>query len=155
MPDISPLMPMHQDPLLVSYVAQPWCDHWWWADTHHDAYSTRKDRNLSTAQDRPCLGQWKDVSSPCCSTEDRVPMNYINRHRWLKGPVITLRPRQSGRHFAGDILNAFFLNETLRTLIWITLKFVPNDPINDNPSLIEIMAWRRTGDKPFSETMTV
>ena len=34
-------------------------------------------------------------------------------------------------------------------------KFVPKGPINNIPSLVQIMAWRRTGDKPLSEPMMV
>ena len=35
------------------------------------------------------------------------------------------------------------------------LKFVPKGPINDIPALVQIMAWRRLGDKPLSESMMV
>ena len=31
------------------------------------------------------------------------------------------------------------------------LKFVPSDPIDNNTALVQIMAWRQTGDKPLSE----
>ena len=52
--------------------------------------------------------------------------------------------------------NAFsFLNENVRISIKISLKFVPKGPINNNPSLVQIMAWRRLGDKPLSEPMMV
>ena len=30
--------------------------------------------------------------------------------------------------------------------IKISLKFVPNGPINNIPALVQIMAWRQTGD---------
>ena len=36
-----------------------------------------------------------------------------------------------------------------------SLKFVPKGPINDIPALVQIMAWRRPGDKPLSEPMLV
>ena len=36
-----------------------------------------------------------------------------------------------------------------------SLKFVPKVPINGIPALVQIMAWRRPGDKPLSETMMV
>ena len=39
--------------------------------------------------------------------------------------------------------------------IKITLKFVPNCPINNIPSLVQIMAWCRSGNKPLSEPMMV
>ena len=35
--------------------------------------------------------------------------------------------------------------------IW--LKFVPIRPIDNKPSSVQIMGWRRTGDKPLSESM--
>ena len=35
------------------------------------------------------------------------------------------------------------------------MKFVPKGPINNNPALIQILAWRRSGDKPLSEPMMV
>ena len=37
----------------------------------------------------------------------------------------------------------------------ITLKFVPMAPINNNPRLVQVLAWRRPGDKPLSEPMMV
>ena len=50
--------------------------------------------------------------------------------RWL---INTLRPRQNGRHCADD-----------------NFKYTP---IGNIPSLVQIMAWRRPGDKPLSEPM--
>ena len=69
--------------------------------------------------------------------------------------VNTLRPRQNGRHFPDDILKCIFLNENLWISIQISLTFVPKGPINHNPALVQIMAWRRSGDKPFSDPMMV
>ena len=65
----------------------------------------------------------------------------------------TLRPRQNGRHFADDIFKCIFLNEDVWISIKISLKFVPKGPINNIPALVQIMAWRRPGDKPLSEAM--
>ena len=67
----------------------------------------------------------------------------------------TLRPRQSSRHFPDDIFKCIFLNENAWISIKISLKFVPNGPINKIPALVQIMAWRRSGDKPLSEPMMV
>ena len=64
---------------------------------------------------------------------------------------ITLRPRQIGRHFSDDTFKRIFLNENVWILIKISLKFVPKGRINNIPSLVQIMAWRRPGDKPLSE----
>ena len=48
-----------------------------------------------------------------------------------------------------------FLNENVWILIEVSLKFVPKGPINNIPALIQIMAWRRLGDKPLYEPMMV
>ena len=66
-----------------------------------------------------------------------------------------LRPKQNGRRFADDTYKRIFLNENVRNSIKISLKFVPKGPINNNPALVQIMAWRRSGDKPLSEPMMV
>ena len=67
----------------------------------------------------------------------------------------TLRPRQNGRHFADDIFKWIFLNENLWIPIKIVLKYVPQGPMNNIPALVQIMAWRRPGDKPLSGPMMV
>ena len=43
----------------------------------------------------------------------------------------TVRPRQNGRHL-----------------------FVPKGPINNIPALVQMMAWRRSGDKPSEPMVT-
>ena len=69
--------------------------------------------------------------------------------------VNSLRPRQNGRHFADDTFKCIFLNENVRIAIKNSLKFVPRRPIYNIPALVQIMAWRRPGDKPLSEPMMV
>ena len=61
--------------------------------------------------------------------------------------------RQNGRHFPDDIFKSIFLKENVWISIIISLKFVPEGPINNIPALVQIMAWRRPGDKPLSEPM--
>ena len=67
----------------------------------------------------------------------------------------TLRPRQNGRHFADDTFKPIFMNENGIISINISLKFVPKGLINNIPALVQIMVWRRPGDKPLSEPMMV
>ena len=67
--------------------------------------------------------------------------------------INSLRPRENKRHFADDVFKCNFLNENVWIPIKISLKFVPKGPINNIPALVQIMAWRRTGDKPLSEPM--
>ena len=68
---------------------------------------------------------------------------------------ISMRPRQNGRHFTDDIFKFIFLNENIWISLKISLKFVPKVRINKIPALVQIMAWRRPGDKPLSEPMMV
>ena len=65
----------------------------------------------------------------------------------------TLMPGQNGRQLADDTFNRIFVNENVRISIKFSLKFVTKGPINNIPALVQIMAWRRTGDKPLSEPM--
>ena len=65
--------------------------------------------------------------------------------------VNTLGSRQIFRHFANDIFKFIFLNENVWILLKIWLKFVPSVWINNFPALVQIMAWRRPGNKPLSE----
>ena len=68
----------------------------------------------------------------------------------------TLRPRKNGRHFPNDIFKWIFLKENVWISIKInSLKFLPRGPISNIPALVQIMAWRRPGDKPLSKPMTV
>ena len=69
----------------------------------------------------------------------RSPTPYgVTRPRW----VSTLRPRQNGLHFV-DIFKFI--------LIQISLKFFHKGPIYNKAALVQIVAWRRTGDKPLSK----
>ena len=63
-------------------------------------------------------------------------------------------PEKNGRHFADNIFKCI-LNENYWFLIKISLKFVPKGLINNIPALVQVMAWRRPGDKPLSEPMMV
>ena len=63
-------------------------------------------------------------------------------------------PGQNVRHFADDILKDIFVNEKLRVVNRISLKFVPKGPIDYKSSIIQVMAWSRPGDnKPFPEAI--
>ena len=52
---------------------------------------------------------------------------------------------------AGNIFKCIFLNENDKILIQISLKLVPRSPIDNKPALVQVTAWRRTGDKPLPE----
>ena len=67
----------------------------------------------------------------------------------------TLRPRQHGHHFPDEILKCIFVNENAWISIKFSLNIVPDGPIDNILTLVQIMAWRRLGDKPLSEPMMV
>ena len=52
---------------------------------------------------------------------------------------------------ADNIFKCIFINEKFGILISISLMFVANGPINNKSALVQVMAWRRTGDKPLPE----
>ena len=54
---------------------------------------------------------------------------------------------------ADDIFRCIFLNENERIPIRISPKFVPRNVIANKPALVQVMAWRRAGDKPLPEPM--
>ena len=54
------------------------------------------------------------------------------------------------RHF-----NCLFVIQNVSIVIYISLKFVPEGPINNILALIQIMAWCHSGNKPLSEPMMV
>ena len=60
-----------------------------------------------------------------------------------------------GRHSPDDIFKCISLNENIWILIKMSLKFVPKVPTSSNPALVQIMASRRLGAKPYSEPMLV
>ena len=54
-----------------------------------------------------------------------------------------------------DTFNRIFMNENVRISIKISLQFVPQGPINNYSALVQIMAWRRSGNKLSSEPMMI
>ena len=45
-----------------------------------------------------------------------------------------------------------FHEENVLYFDWISLKFVPEGPIDNKSMLVEVMAWRPTGDKPRADS---
>ena len=78
------------------------------------------------------------------------PADSVSLSKYEEHWVDTLRPRQNGCHFPDDIFRCIFLNENVQITIKISLEFVIKGPINNTPALVQIMAWRRPGDKPFA-----
>ena len=62
-------------------------------------------------------------------------------------------PGQNGRLFADDVFRCIFVNEKFFIWVKISLKFVTKGPVDNNPALVQIMAWHRIGDKLLSKPM--
>ena len=60
---------------------------------------------------------------------------------------------KNGWHFVDDIFRVIFVDENCHILISISLKYVPKSPIDNTPTLVQIMAWRQTSKKPLSESL--
>ena len=91
------------------------------------------------------MDRWQDIN---CANDDQV---YWSRPQWVT-------------HLGGDKMAAISQTKSLNAFSWMKmcefwlrfhLKCVPEGPINNIQALVQIMAWRRPGDKPLSEPMNV
>ena len=123
-------------------------------------YDGTNPSNLSTSCDCPDLNM--NISHDQLNTRPlsrQIPRTReIRQARLIDNITLLLmlnklRPRRNEQHFADDIRRRIFFNENVWISIKISLKFVPKGPINNIPTLVQIMAWRRSGDKPLSEPM--
>ena len=102
----------------------------------------------------PCVTGEHSLNAFCrmlTSDKNAAKSSGTNDNEYLN----TLRPKQNGRHFTDDIFTCIFLNENVWIPIEISPKFVPQGPINNIPALVQIMAWRRSADKPLSEPLMI
>ena len=87
----------------------------------------------------------------CWEAGDKLHGNTADFTHWGRDKMA----RQNGRHFPDGIFKCIFLNENIWISLKIWLKFVPKVRINKIPVLVQIMAWRRPGNKPLSEPTMV
>ena len=73
----------------------------------------------------------------------------LSRGRWVN----TLRPGPNGPFCRGHI-QMHLATEKCCILFQTSLKFVPNDPFDNNPKLVKILTWHQTGDESLSRPMT-
>ena len=98
-----------------------------------------------------CIPLWDVLTGSLFSVQSKQSLEEAVENCLLN----TFRLRQNGRHFADDIFKCIFLNENIWIAINISLSFVPKGPIDNIPALVQIIVWRRPGDKPLSEPMMV
>ena len=146
--------------------------HWWPSDTiSHYRYGSTLVQVMACCLTAPShyLNQWYLLAYSWSKFTENVAD--ITHHKFLKCTYLkillnlpganelmsfnTLRPRQNGRHFPDNIFKCILLNENVWILLKISLKFVPQGPINNIPALVQIMPWHWPGDKPLSGPMMV
>ena len=103
-----------------------------------------------------CICWWLSTAwlySMCVCSSDKVRVSYMCKMVLEK---LT--------HWGRDTMAAFSQATLSNTFSWMkmlefrlrfnwSLILVPKGPINNIPALVQIMAWRRTGNKPLSEPM--
>ena len=90
-----------------------------------------------------------------------VTDNQIQEHQqaWYLNVILeysifsTLRSEQNVNHFADDIIKCIFLRENICVFILISLKFIPTGPVDDKSSLVQVIDWCATGNKPLTKSM--
>ena len=82
-----------------------------------------------------------------------APFCALSKCQWIDRAMDQLG--ENGRHLANDTFKSIFLNENILTSVSMSPKFVPQGQINNIPALVQLMAWRRPGDKPLYEPMMV
>ena len=96
--------------------------------------------------------QWFKMERSCVSVQIHHSFEWCLQ---TSSELYRLRPIQNGRHFPDGIFKRIFVDENIWISTEISLKFVPEGPIKNFPALIQIMAWRRSCDRPLSDAMMV
>ena len=79
----------------------------------------------------------------------------IRKNRRNYGTGWTSRPRHHCCFFANYFFKCIFSNENAWITPKISLMYVSNVPINSVSALVQIIAWRRPGNRPSSEEIIV
>ena len=111
--------------------------------------------NLSNLSSDVGLCLLKEAASAVMTSETsttRRSIAIITATEWKS--LITMGPRQIAAIFRHHF-QMHFLNENVSISNTILMKYVPYGVIDNDLSLVQIMTWRRTGDKPLSEPMMV
>ena len=96
--------------------------------------------------------EWFDVRSVASHYLSQF-RNIANGTRGKSSELINLTSmtRQNGRHFLDVIFQRISFNENVSTNTW--QNFGSYGPVDCNPELVQMIAWRRQGDGPLSEPM--
>ena len=90
----------------------------------------------------------------CANNRNNWNVTSVTSSLWRTFLTLTQLPLDKmAANLADDIFRCIFMNEKFCILIEISLKFVPKGPFNNNPALVQLMAWRQIGNKPLFEPM--
>ena len=68
--------------------------------------------------------------------------------------IINSSPPGKNAAILVDVFNCIFLNTNDSIPIEISFKYVPSlSPIDNKPTLVQVMAWGQTGNKPLPGPM--
>ena len=81
------------------------------------------------------------------------PIKLLYLVTWERLPFTHLPLDKMAAIWTDDNFKPILFNENYRIPIRILLKFVPRSPIDNKPTLVQVMACRLTGDKPLPELM--
>ena len=105
--------------------------------------------------------QWNLNRNSCIFIQENAFKNVVSKMSAIlsrpqnKADVNSVRLRQNVRNFPADICNWIFVNEEVWILLKISLAYVLKVWINNIPAWVQIMVWRRPGDKPIFEPLMV
>ena len=94
-----------------------------------------------------CQVSWSHMVSP------GADVNFITLWDTSRIEFSLLSSQDEMAAISHDIFKCISMNEKLSLLIWISLKFVPEGPIDNKLALVQVIAGRRRGGKPSPEPM--
>ena len=103
-------------------------------------------RAKNVSETSPWILVWEKHRIKRNALESRLLLCRVMSDWDLKYAVTTLTPRQMDAISQMKFSNGFPWMKVFE----FSLRFVPKGPINKIPALVQIMAWRRPGDKPLS-----
>ena len=89
-------------------------------------------------------------SQTCSPVAGSAMISHLHRAQGQHMILMAVLSGQNGCQTADYICIYILVNKKFGILIKIALKFVPKGLIDNNPALVQIMAWRRIGAKPLS-----
>ena len=65
-----------------------------------------------------------------------------------------LRPNKNIHYLRWDIVKFIIFNKKCWCFDWHFIEIIPDCSINNKLSLVHVMAWHQTGNKPLPESMS-